>query len=142
VLGFDGGQTEPPSILFRHFHISAGIVDHTGHGRLVTLSGAGIIIIVPGKASHGRPPAGASASTLAVSSQRVATCKLPVALWADMRLFSRMQFAVTFEIMETPESHLAILTDVGLFLAMRKKMALQIVMSRELGIAVGALVFL
>jgi hypothetical protein len=53
-----------------------------------------------------------------------------------------MQFAVALEVVQPAESHLARLADEWFLVAVRKQMALQVVVSSELGLAVRALVFL
>lgn len=74
--------------------------------------------------------------------QRIAARKLAVALRTDVRPLARVQFAVPLEVVQPAEPHLARVADVGLLLGVREEVRLEVVVPRELRVAVGALVFL
>lgn len=57
-----------------------------------------------------------------------------------MRAFSSVEFRVSFQVVETSETGLASRTFVRLFLAVGQEMTLEVVMSGEVGGAVGAFV--
>jgi hypothetical protein len=59
-----------------------------------------------------------------------------------VRPLARVQFHMPFEIVEAAETGIAVLAQVWLLVAMRKKMTLEIVVAREFRRTVWAFVFL
>lgn len=87
-----------------------------------------------------RAPSRATAWSLVMACQSVATCKAPSTFIACMRPFSGVEFGVAFEVVETAEARLAGLTDVWLLLTVGEQVALEVVVSSKVGGTVWTLV--
>ena len=100
MLGLDGRQTETAALLLRRskFTLSSTLVHNIRKPRLVCSGRVHTIVILVSEISHTGPATGATTSPFTVSCQRIPTGKLPIALWAYVRLLARMEFAVPFEI--------------------------------------------
>lgn len=137
----DTRHVEPPLILFIHalrFRIHEPI-----HGIVCTGMGSRLaVLILRSVTPHTGPASRAAALALVVASQSIAASEATAALGADMRTLARMQFCMSFEIVQSAEARLARLTDIRLLLAMSEEMAFEVVMSRELGGTVRTAMFL
>lgn len=72
-----------------------------------------------------------------MASESITSGEFAITLGTDVRLLAGVQFTVALQVMKAAEAHLAFCANVGFLLAMRQQMALKIVMTRELSIAVG-----
>ena len=124
VLRLDTWKAEASAVFLGHVRV-ARIVDDTSHGRVVGVSRAcAVVIVVASKAAHTGPTPRAAAGTLAVPSQGVAAGELSVTLWTNMRLLSCVKFGVSFQIVQAPEAHLAVLAEEWFFLTMSEEVTL------------------
>ena len=96
----------------------AAVIDDTVHGVIPAISQ--FIGIEP----KARATPGTSTLTFVVASQGVAARKPPTTLWTCVRAFSSVQFRVSFQVVEAPETGLASRTFVRLLLAVGQEMAL------------------
>ena len=140
MLRLDGGEAQPPPLLFRHIFIS--VVHNARHGSVVCLVASAFIVVVSSETTHAGAPPSTAASALAVPGQGIATSKLAIAFGTNVRLLTGMQLTVPLEVVKPSKAHLTFLAHVGLFLAMRKKMTFQIVMAGEFCVAEWTFVFL
>lgn len=97
------------------------------------------ILVVNSKA---RSTTRAATLPLVVSGKCVSASESATALRTGMRAFASVELCMALEIMETPEASLTSWALIRFFLAMCQKMALQVVVSREVGSAIRALVAL
>lgn len=128
-------HVQSPFLFFIH-PLRFGIHE-TIHGVLASPRPHVSIFIFPHEASHTCSPPSTSSLAFVMTSQGISSGKSPTTFGTNVGSFASMQFGVPFQVMEPPESGLASLADVRFLLAVRKKMALEVVVSRELGRAVG-----
>jgi hypothetical protein len=137
---FDAGHVESAFILFIH-SLRFGI-DETVHGIFGTGGNSALAIIILWPiTSHTGSATGAAALTFIMSSKSITACEPTPTLRTDMWTLSGMELRMSLEIMESPKARLASLTYVRLLLAVGEKMALEVMMSGELGGTVRTTMF-
>jgi hypothetical protein len=129
---FDAGHVEPAFILFIH-SLRFGI-DETVHGIFGTGGNYALAIIILWRiTSHTRSATGAAALAFIVSSKSITARESTSTLRTDMWTLSGMELRMSLEIMKSPKARLAGLAYVRLLLAVGEKMALEVMVSGELG---------
>jgi thiamine transporter ThiT len=113
----------------------AAMIYHTVHGLVTTAIGKFVAV-----KAEARPASCATSLTLVVPRKRIATREPAAALGTCMWTFSSVEFRMSFQVVKASETRLAGGTLVGLFLAVRQEVALEVVVSREVGRAVRAFV--
>ena len=117
-------------------------VHDSGHTLPFALSYIVLMPLVASETANAFPTTGAASLTLVMPCKSVPSCKATVTFRAYMRPLASMKFCMAFQIMEPPETRIASFTAERLFLAMCKKMALEVMMSGEVSAAIGTLVSL
>jgi hypothetical protein len=113
----------------------AAMIYHAVHGLVATAIGQFVAV-----KAETRPASCATSLAFVVPCKRIATREPAAALGTCMWTFSSVEFRVSFQVMKASETRLAGGTLVRLFLAVRQEVALEVVVSRKVGRAVGAFV--